>query len=452
MDATVEQVATLGDLVDLLHSVERTIGSLQAARDGILALGSRWADEVAAQADHPDKGDMAFRSVAAEMATALRENDRTIQRRMSEADWLVTRFPMVWQAQASGRINARHARAIVDAGGHLDDAADRDAYATQMIELAEVESPNRVARMARRIAERFQPRSLDQRHRTARDQRRVWVKDVEDGMSELGLRGPSALVHGVFDRLTGMAEVVRAKSVQAEKSVHAANAADEPCIDPADSRTRDQLRADIALDVLLTGAPAGHEGEEGSLGAVVAHVSVTVPVLTLLGRDDVAAELDGRGPVDLDTARTLAGAAAGWDRVLTDPIDGSVLAVDRYRPNARLRRHLRARDQRCRFPGCGRSPSESDLDHTHDAALGGPTREDNLAHLCRRHHMLKHHTPWQVERLEGGLFAWTSPTGRVYVDRAHPQNTVTFRESSADDSEPPWATSSKVEPTHINFV
>lgn len=45
--------------------------------------------------------------------------------------------------------------------------------------------------------------------------------------------------------------------------------------------------------------------------------------------------------------------------------------------------------------------------------------------------MLKHHSPWMVEALGAGVYAWTSPTGRVYVDRPPLQNTVTFTEDLA---------------------
>ena len=38
------------------------------------------------------------------------------------------------------------------------------------------------------------------------------------------------------------------------------------------------------------------------------------------------------------------------------PHTGATLAVDRYRPSAELRRFLRVRDERCRFPGC--TPSD----------------------------------------------------------------------------------------------
>jgi hypothetical protein len=221
----------------------------------------------------------------------------------------------------------------------------------------------------------------------------------------------------------------------------------------ADERTVDQLRADLLADLVLTGAPSGHDTADGLLGAISARVEVTVPVLTLMSAPRRAtaidpapsatdpataidpatpidpapsAELDGVVPIDAATARRLAGAASGWDRVLTHPITGALLAVDRYRPSEDLRRHLRARDQRCRFPGCALASRKCDLDHNHDAALGGETAHTNLATFCRRHHMLKHHSPWHVTHRPGGVLEWTAPTGRVYIDRPPPQNTVVF--------------------------
>ena len=101
-----------------------------------------------------------------------------------------------------------------------------------------------------------------------------------------------------------------------------------------------------------------------------------------------------RDSIDTDTARILAGRATAWERVLTHPITGAILAVDHYRPNADLRRLLHARDSRCRFFACGLPPVTQDLDHTIDAAHGGATEEGNLGGLCRRHHILKHQTPW----------------------------------------------------------
>lgn len=444
-NATTEEVTTLAGVTEVLVEVDRTLSGLLAVKEGLLALGTRLALDMSGES--VDDGDLSVRAVAAEFAAALRVSDRTVQARMAEAEAKIALFPAVWRAQGEGRIGAGHARAILDAGMHLDDAASRDAYAAQVIEFAETESPNRVGRMARRIAERFQHRTLEDRHRDARRERRVWVTDGEDGMAQLGLLGPAVLVHGVFSRLTAMAERVGAGAVVPDAD-HPATDADNSATDAdgtvprvdaragglrVDGRRIDEIRCDLALDLLLAGAPAGHDTPDGLLAAIAGRVSVTVPVLTLLGEDDVPAEIDGRMPIDPATARRLAGAASGWDRILTHPISGGVLAVDRYRPSADLVRHLKARDVRCRFPGCGRAAVDCDIDHTSDAALGGATALENLGDLCRRHHVLKHHSPWHVEQLGGGVFAWTSPTGRIYIDRPPPPSTVTFT-----DREPPF--------------
>lgn len=430
LDATDSQMVMLADLVDALRVAEETLAGMQAARDGMLAMASRLAIDIAQQAAHPDHGDMALRTVAAEIGAAQRVSDRTVERRMSEAWWLVEEFPSVWAAQGAGRISAAHARVIVEAGAHLDDPADRAGYAACALEVAYVESPNRLRRLARRIAEAYQARSLTDRHRDARDKRRVWLKDLDDGMSELGVHGPSALLHGMYDRLSQMAHVLRDQSSRGADAEGAAGGHDE-----ASDATRavDQLRADLLADLVLTGVPAGHDSAGDLLGPIQARIEVTVPVLTLMGAADPLggpapppAELDGRTPIDIDTARRLAGAASGWERVLTHPISGALLAVDRYRPGDQLKRHLRARDQRCRFPGCGIAARKCDIDHNHAASDGGPTCAENLAHFCRRHHTMKHHSPWRVTQTAGGMLEWRSPTGQIYVDRPPPLNTVRF--------------------------
>ena len=449
LDATREQVDALAAVTDTLVSVERTIASLLAARDGLLALGNRIALETAATARTDDGSpylghdgaDLAVRAVAAEFGAALRMSDRTVQRRMADADLLVTLFPAVWRAQGTGDISPAHARAVVDAGIHLEGDAERDAYTAEILEHAAVESPNRLRRRARRIAERHQHRTIDERHRAARADRAVWVKDLDDGMAELGLRGPSVLVHGAFDRLTSMA-----KAVHDEVSVTGEHEAVPMCADGApeertpgtedapDSRTLAQSRCDLALDLLLSGAPSGHDDEDGRLAAIRGSVSITMPVLTLMGVTTTPAEIDGHAPIDAATARRLAGSAPGWDRVLTHPVTDAVLAVDRYRPSSDLKRLMRARDQRCRFPCCGFPVRDCDLDHTRDHALGGDTSSDNLEALCRRHHVLKHHSPWHVENLGGGFHSWTSPVGRVYVD-APPETNVA---PIPRDADPPF--------------
>ena len=441
LDATREQIEALGALTDTLVSVERTISALLAARDGLLAMGSRLAietadaarDDVSSPYSCPDGADLALRAVAAEFGAALRVSDRTVQRRMADADLLVTQFPALWRAQGAGDISPAHTRAIVDGGMHLDADPMREAYEKEMVEFALDEAPSRVARRARRVAERYQRRTLTERHRDARAQRAVWVTDRADGMAELGLLGPAALVQGAYERLTSMAKVVGTENRDARHSDAVGD--DRPAAGESDDRGPDvrtlaQTRCDLALDLLLGGSPVGHDITGGTLGTIRGSVSVTVPVLTLMGLATAPAELDGHGPIDLDTARRLAGSAAAWDRVLTHPITGAVLAVDRYRPSADLKRLLQSQDQRCRFPTCGFPARECDLDHTRGHALGGETSSTNLAALCRRHHTLKHQSPWHVERLGGGYHAWTSPAGRVYVDAPPAPNDASIPHST----------------------
>src|SRR5690606_32597542 len=132
---------------------------------------------MAEDAGGADAADLTARSVAAELAAALRVSDRTVQRRMADAELKVERLPGVWAAQGAGRISAGHARVIVDAGLHIDDPDSRAAYAARAVEYAEDESPNRLRPVAERLAQHHQPQSIDERHAKERDTRSVWVKD-----------------------------------------------------------------------------------------------------------------------------------------------------------------------------------------------------------------------------------------------------------------------------------
>lgn len=150
-------------------------------------------------------------------------------------------------------------------------------------------------------------------------------------------------------------------------------------------------------------------------GRVGAHITVTVPVLSLLGVTDEPAELEGYGPIDADTARRLAAHAPSLERVLVHPETGAYLSYGRtrYRAPADLAGYVRIRDGRCRFPGCARRAGRSDIDHTTAWAHGGVTADYNISSLCRKHHRLKHNTGWQMVHEASGVIRWTSPAGHV---------------------------------------
>jgi hypothetical protein len=207
----------------------------------------------------------------------------------------------------------------------------------------------------------------------------------------------------------------------------------------SDTRTMDQVRADVLADMLLTAAPDADptrtDDSPGALGAIRAKVQVVVPVLTLLGSDDDPADLVGRSPFDPETAREIARLTSEpWERILTHPVTGVVLHVDTYQRTASIDRYLRARDQHCRFPGCRLPAVRCEVDHTIDHALGGATDVHNLAHLCQRHHSMKQFTAWRVRQLDGGVLEWTSPLGRRYIEEP-PSLGVHFRPIVEADAE-----------------
>lgn len=187
-----------------------------------------------------------------------------------------------------------------------------------------------------------------------------------------------------------------------------------------DTRTKDQLRADILADLLLTTTPTSVTTT--ALGSVKATVQITISASTLAGDDDAMAELTGHGPMTPDAARILAGRAGSWDRAFLDP-RGMVVETDNYVPTAGMKRFLRARDQHCRFPGCRAPAHRCQIDHNHDHAKGGPTALCNLCLFCTSHHPLKHpdvdaRDRWTAKQLDDGVILWTSPLGRTYTDEA----------------------------------
>lgn len=418
-------------LVEGIVALRRQAAQVHAAEVRLLAgAGQLAASHSASLRSDSREREMPLRSIAAELALAVRASDRTVQRQINDAVVLADDFTPVLEALEEGRIFVGHARVIVDAGTPIQDAEARITFATEAVARAENLSPSRLRPAVEALAERLQPRTITERHRDARADRAVTVTDRADGMGELNYVGPATLVHGIYDRLTQQARAVREASTAqpgasfGPAAIATSEAADETVPVP-DPRTIDQLRADIFADMLLTSAPQDDPTVDstadpslgfGGLGAIRAIVHVTVPALSLAGLSNEPAELVGRAPIDIDTARSLAGRASGWDRVLSDPVTGGILAVDRYTPGADLKRFLRARDEHCRFPGCRQPVHRCDIDHGRDWALGGTTCAHNLHHLCRRHHTLKHATPWQVRNLGGGILEWTSPTGRVYID------------------------------------
>jgi hypothetical protein len=95
--------------------------------------------------------------------------------------------------------------------------------------------------------------------------------------------------------------------------------------------------------------------------------------------------------------------------------------TDGYRPGRELDRWVRARDRRCRFPGCRRRvPRGGELDHDRRYPEG-PTSAGNLAGYCTPNHRGKHQAPgFEHELHPDGRLTVRTPTGMSTSTRPEP--------------------------------
>ncbi|MFI5734286.1 DUF222 domain-containing protein [Kribbella sp. NPDC051587] len=190
---------------------------------------------------------------------------------------------------------------------------------------------------------------------------------------------------------------------------------------PRDERTAPQRRADAVTDlfehILHNGLdwlgrrlPDQHKRRP--------HIEVVIPASTLLGLDNDPCELTGYGPIPADLGRRIA-ANGTWRRLLTDPINGTVLeaSTTRHDPGTLVSETLLARHPVCAWPGCNRTSRECDRDHGTRFAVSGTTSLAGLAPYCQYHHVIKD-TPawgWHTQNHPDGSITLTTPTGHRYT-------------------------------------
>ncbi|WP_167139754.1 HNH endonuclease signature motif containing protein [Diaminobutyricimonas sp. TR449] len=399
-----EQPESIPEEIQHVARLQQQRAALDAEESRALANLTRLS--LAEAGPRADRG-LVYRSLSAELALACHLSDRTFQARIGNAETLVHDFPRTLAALETGTIGVGHARVIVDAGSPIGDPEQRARYEAAVLDRAADVTPGRLRKLAQVAAARLGEVTFEQRHRIAVEDRAVRTQELGDGMSEVIHTVSTVYAVAMLDRLTAQA-----------KAVQAAN--------PDDPRTLDQIRADLATELVLTGQPTGHPDAPHAAGiGIRAEVSIVIPALTLLGRSDEPATIAGAGPIGLAEAARLAGDAPVFLRILTHPVNDQVLAVDSYRPSRKLRRYIHARDGRCRCPSCTRAANSSDLDHTLAWQHGGKTTADNLAALCPKHHTIKHLPGWSVRQISPGVLEWTTPHGIVATD--YPDTPIKFQ-------------------------
>jgi Domain of unknown function (DUF222) len=286
----------------------------------------------------------------------------------------------------------------------------------------------------RRLLLRLDPDAVRKRHKKAVESRWVQHTEYSNGTAAVaGIYLPKDKAAAAYDHVNAIAKATKAAG--------------------GDDREIDQIRADVFAD-LLAGVDPTLAGA-GTPGARKGVVNLHLGLTTLAGLDEYPGEIEGFGPVIAGIARDTAAQmaeTARWRFTVTDD-NGETVAEgplrrrpatthndsgdgngkgsgsdngnghendngngnrDGYRPTARQRAFVLARDRTCCAPGCRRPARACDLDHIMDWAYSRETSITNLLSPCRRHRRAKHKGHFRVQRTMSGI-DWITPRGRHYT-------------------------------------
>ena len=374
-----------------------------------------------------------------------------------ESILLTTTLAPSWSELFAGRIGVRHVKVLVDL---LGDASPRVADEVQRRLVPRMEG---MTAPVLRDRVRYHLYRLDGE---ARERRRreavkhvdvlVWPKD--EGVSTVGIDGPTARCLAASHTIDAYARMLRADGDQRPMGVLRSEVALDLLTRPWDT-SRPPVTAVLTIHAALpalrpdgdpgqTQQPAEIDGrvvsaaecrellrELGMLGLAAppeggsVHVAVGDPVTGELLAVATRAELRrGAGGEHRRRVRRGAGTCAETEGTgLSTPP-----ATTAYVATAAQKRHVATRDRHCRMPGCRRRPGRCDIDHGTAYRDGGPTACWNLCCLCRRHHRIKTFARgWRFQLLPDGRLVVRTPSGVSRLTR--PTGWC-----HAAEPEPPW--------------
>ena len=338
-----------------------------------------------------------------------------VRKQLNIALCLSEHFPDLWALCLDGRLDAYRATLVAEAANtHLDHPEERWRFATRITaylrrHLRDVEGSGALVtcthrQLRNKIA--YELRLLrsgdaEERFRKKYADRRVTGHDDEDGMSWLTINNTTDQVRLAHHRLTLAAKQKRAEG---------------------DDRTLDQLRADLAID-LLTGQAEGVPVPAYARPIV----NLTVPIQTVMGLSDAPGVLSGGTVIPAALCRRIAQKPGStWHRMLTDPSGAMVeLSTTRYQPTRAIWSWVVAEQPTCFRSGCDSPATEDELDHR-VRWPDGPTSTANLWPGCRSDHKAKHAPGFSIEQTSDGSFTLRTPAGFEHpVDRSvHPVGEV----------------------------
>ncbi|MFC3489425.1 DUF222 domain-containing protein [Amycolatopsis roodepoortensis] len=382
-----------------------SVAVAQAASAGIARLEAVRFRALAQLKRHRDGAP----SVTQEVAFALSLVDNHAGAMVAAADGLTTRLPRTLSLMDQGEVSGFGAMKVAAATAWL---SDEDARTVDV--LLEDRLPGRnsdqIRKAANHAATTVDREGAEARAERHREGRRLTLRQGETGVASIEVEdGPVEKVAAAYRRIDREARALKTGE---------------------ETRTLEQLRADVALDLLLGGQGGTSERTE---------VFLYMDLFTYLGLNDDPAELAGHGTVPAALARHIAtGPNTVLRRIITDPLSGQVLDLgrDRYRPSAGLGEFVRVRDRECRRPGCHRPAQACDIDHSVPWQHGGHTNVDELIDLCRRDHRLKDEPGWTYHLAADGTLTITTPTGQSYDSSPPPLHLPRPRTPLADEPPP----------------
>ncbi|NNC39518.1 MAG: DUF222 domain-containing protein [Acidimicrobiia bacterium] len=383
------------DRIVVLRARQKMLSHYQAQLYGDMAAVSDAIEDL----DGPDDPEAIWDGAAAEIRAALRLTRRAADTELGVALDLRERLPHLFEAFTAGVVDVRRARTILRGTAHLEEDVARQVVA-QILERAPQLTTGQLKAALARLAIDVSPDSAKTRFEHAIEDRRMVSEMSEDGTAHLsGLDLPPDRVAAITNNINGMAKSLRRDG---------------------ETRSMDQLRADIFLDLLEgRGRRRGINGRNGG-------IELRVDLATLAELSDSPGELAGYGPVIADVARQITeqhSRGTPWRFVVTDPHTGMPLThgTTRRRPTATQRRHVIAHNPTCIFPGCRMPASGCDLDHRTPWADSHNTKATDMAPGCRHDHIrIRHRHGWTYMPLPGGDWLWTSRLGHSYTTSGRP--------------------------------
>ncbi len=387
-----------------LQHATRMVNAAEAVRLHLMLAGleAMLLEEEEQTGVLPRPDDPVVKGFHLHQANELRTTRFDVERRLEAARMLRDHLPKTWAVFLGGLASERAAvtAASQAIGLQSEHFAEFDGAAAQLVQ---EERPSAIERQLADLRDLLDPEATALRHRTASNRRYVRARAEGDGQGVLEIRSTAIDVAAAYDRI--------------RKHAVAAHGREGEC------RTLGNLMVDAALDAILSGRMRGpHEGgpsfpmerlgenDDPARTLIDATITIVIPAETATGAGDRPAEVAGMGLVDGELARAVVAHTRTWTRVVVDPVDDAVLAIDSHERYicAGLKKLLHFRQRTCGC-GCGLPAHRADWahiagsdatpkaawrpwdgdDHVQRFEHDGRTRHDNLQVLCRSSHIAK---------------------------------------------------------------